>query len=124
MALNLKNVRIDNCCTGISAPKDAHIIADGLEITNTAQAIELRDAPSLLQLLGLPEDTPPAYLIEAMKILEGARAFPENERIGQLKESALIKWLGAGADLTTIVTTLLSEQAQGVISSVVERVFG
>lgn len=124
MALNLKNVRIDNCGTGISAPKDAHIVADGLEITNTARAIELRDPPGLLQSLGLPANTPPAYLIEALRILEGASALPERERVNQLRESALVKWLGAVADLTTIGTTLLSAQAQGVVSSVVERIFG
>ncbi len=124
MALNLKNVRIDNCGTGISAPKDAHIVADGLEITNTARAIELRDPPGLLQSLGLPANTPPAYLIEALRILEGASALPERERVNQLRESALVKWLGAAADLTTIGTTLLSAQAQGVVSSVVERIFG
>lgn len=124
MALNLKNVRIDNCGTGISAPKDAHINADGLEITNTACAIELRDPHGLLQSLGLPANTPPQYLIEALKILEGASALPEQARVEQLRDSALVKWLGVTADLTGLGTTLISAQSQGLISSVVERIFG
>ena len=124
MVLHLKNVRIDNCGTGISAPKDAHINADGLEITNTARAIELRDPPGLLQSLGLPATTPPQYLIEALKILEGASALPTEARIERLRESNLIKWLGVTADLAGIGSTLLSAQAQGIVSSAVERVFG
>lgn len=123
MTLILKNVRIDNCGTGISAPKDAHIKADGLEITNTARAIELRDPPGLLQTLGLPAHTPPHYLIEALRILEGASALPEQSRIEQLRDSALVKWLGVTADLSDLGTTLLSAQSQGLISSVVERIF-
>jgi|GEM_PF-3676599 len=124
MALNLKNVRIDNCGTGISAPKDAHIVADGLEITNTARAIELRDPPGLLQSLGLPANTPPQYLIDALKILEAGSALPNEARIERLRESTLVKWLGVTADITGIGTALLSAQAQGLVSSVVERIFG
>lgn len=123
MALHLKNVRIDNCGIGISAPKDAQIHADGLEITNTRRAIELRDPPGLLQLLGLPPETPPQYLIEALKLLEGSHTLPPEQRIDRLRESSLIKWLGVTADLTGLGTTLLSAQAQGLLSSVVESIF-
>ncbi|MCU8291140.1 hypothetical protein OC525_21635, partial [Vibrio vulnificus] len=122
--LNLKNVKIDRCVTGISAPKDAHINADGLEITNTQKAIELRDPPNLMKSLGLPENTPPEYLIDAMKILEGNQNLPNNERIDSLQKSSLLQWLGTSADLVTIGTVLLSAQAQGLISSVLEKLLG
>jgi hypothetical protein len=124
MALHLKNVRIDNCGTGISAPGDVTIHADGLEITNTSRAIELRDPPSLLQSLGLPAETPLAYLIEALKLLEGSHTLPPEQRIESLRESSLVKWLGVTADLTGLATTLLSAQTQGLVSSVVERIIG
>lgn len=123
MALRLKNVRIDNCGTGISAPKDAQIHADGLEITNTRRAIELRDPPGLLQSLGLPTETPPPHLIEALKLLEGSLTLPQEQRIERLRESSLIKWLGVTADLSGLGTTLLSAQAQGLVSSVAGRIF-
>jgi hypothetical protein len=124
MALHLKNVRIDNCGTGISAPKDVQIHADGLEITNTRRAIELRDPPGLLQSLGLPAETPLPYLIEALNLLEGSHTLPPEQRIESLRESSLVKWLGVTADLTGLGTTLLSAQAQGLVSSVVERIVG
>ncbi|WP_192034602.1 hypothetical protein [Halomonas sp. YLGW01] len=122
--LDLKNVRIDNCGTGISAPKGAHIKADGLEITNTKKAIELRDPPSLMKSLGLPDDTPSEYLIDAIKILEGNKELPKEDRINSLKSSSLVQWLGTTADLTTIGCVLLSAQTQGLISATLERVFG
>ena len=124
MALHLKNGRIDNCGTGISAPNDAQIHADGLEITNTRRAIELRDPLGLLQSLGLRAETPPQYLIEALKLLEGSHTLPPEQRVEGLRESNLIKWLGVTADLTGLGTTLLSAQAHGLASSVAERIFG
>lgn len=124
MSLYLKNVRIDNCDTGISVPKDAQVHADGLEVTNTRRAIELRDTPGLLQSLGLPVDTPLTYLAEALKLLEGSHNLPADHRIERLRESSLIKWLGVTADLTDIGTTLLSAQAKGLVSSLVERILG
>lgn len=117
----LKNVKIDNCGTGISAPKDAPLTADGLEITNTKLAIELRDPPSLMSSLGLPQDTPVKYLVEALRILESNEELPEEERIESLKESSLLSWLGGTADLLTIGSTLLSAQSQGLIASVLEK---
>ena len=111
MTLNLRNVRIDSCGTGISAPKDADINADGLEITNTKRGIELRDLPGLLQKLGLPPETPQAELIEAYGILKGAASLPQEEREKKFRETNLVKRLGVTADLTTLGTALLSSLA-------------
>lgn len=123
MALILNNVRIDNCGTGISAPKDANIHATALEITNTKQAIELRDPPSILQTLGLPGNTPPTYLIEAFQILEASSTQASEQRIEKLRASKLVKWLGITADVTGLATTLFSAQAQGLVSTVIARIF-
>jgi hypothetical protein len=122
--LNLKNIKIDDCGTGISAPKDAKINVDGLEITNTDKAIELRDPPSLMKSLGFPENTPAVYIIDAIKILEGNKELPKEARIDSLKSSSLVQWLGTTADLTTIGCVLLSAQTQGLISTTLERMFG
>jgi hypothetical protein len=124
MGINISGFRIDNCHIGISAPKDANMKIEGLEISNTYKAFELRDPPSLLQSLGLPPNTPPVYLIEALRILEGSSKLESAARIEKLRESNLVKWLGVTADLTSLGVTLLSAQAQGLVSSVAERIFG
>ncbi len=59
-----------------------------------------------------------------MKILEGNQYLPSNERIDSLQKSSLLQWLGTSADLVTIGTVLLSAQAQGLISSALERLLG
>lgn len=122
--LTLKNVTIDNCGTGISAPKDALIHADGLKITNTGKAIDLRDPPSLMQSLGLPENTPPAYLVEAIKALEGSKALPVEQRSQALHESRLFKWLGHTANLSGIASALMQAHQQGLVPGVLARIFG
>jgi len=124
MTLYLKNIQIKNCGVGVSVPKGAPVHIDGLEIKNTQSAIEVRDPPGLLQALGLPHDTPPSYLIEALKLLEDSSSLPTEQRIEKLRDSRLIRWLGVGADLVSVGTVLLSAQAQGVVSSFVERILG
>ena len=123
MTLKLKNVRIDNCGTGISMSIGTQLDADGLVITNTRRAIEVREPQSLLQSLGLPATTPPEFLIEALRILEGASGLPPNARIQKLSESRLSKWLGVTADLAGLGSVLLSAQAQGLVSEVADRIF-
>lgn len=122
--LTLKNVRIDNCGTGISAPKDAVIHADGLEITNTGKAIDLRDPPSLLQALGLPAGTPPQHLLDAIQLLEANKALPPEQRSQALHSSSLFKWLGNTANLATISSALIQAHQQGLIPAVLMRLFG
>ena len=124
MVMDLKNVQIHNCVTGITAPADARINVDGLVITNTFKAIELRDPPSLLQSLGLPPTTPVPLLIEALQALEGSTANTDQGKIEELRESGLIKWLGVSADLTSIGTVLLSAHSKGLVSTMVQSILG
>lgn len=115
MALNLKNVTIANCGTGISAPADATINADGLQIFRTALAIELRDPPGLMQRLGLPPNTPPDLVIEALALLKQSEA-PVPQKFEALKESRLTKFVegtGVVANLATIGQALLPLLAMG-----------
>ena len=124
MGITLKNVTIDNCGTGISAPADAKIDADGLVITNTQKAIELRNPATLLGALGLPENTPPELLIDALRHLRQQSQLPRGKRIESLRETGLLKWLGASADLTTLGQALLKIQESGLINKIIERFAG
>lgn len=119
MAINMKNIVIDGCYTGISTHKDADLNVDGLEIKNTKNAIVVRDPRDLLHSLGLPRDTPPDHLIEAVRILVAAKTDSPAVRNEKLRESKLVTWLGAVADLAGLAEMLLSPQAQTVVSSLV-----
>jgi hypothetical protein len=123
MGITLKNVTIDNCGTGISTPSDAIIHADGLVITNTRKAIEIRNPATLLGALGLPENTPPELLIDALRHLRQNSHLPREQRVESLRETQLLKWLGAAADLVGLGQALLKVQEGGFIDDII-RQFG
>ena len=117
MALNLKNVRIVNCGTGISAPADAPIMADGLSIEGCERAIELRDPPSLMQQLGLADSTPPKDLVEVLEAVNKPD-LSQDEVIREVSSSKLRSWLGAGSDITTVASGIFQLYQSGLVQSV------
>jgi hypothetical protein len=122
MPLYLKNGNFDKCEIGISAHKDAEMYIDGLNVTNARRAIVLRDEPGLFQKLGLPDDTPPQYLIAALKILEAGSALPDEAPIEQLEGSDLFQWLReVNADVIGIGKALISEHVKGLVASAFEH---
>ena len=124
MAIHLKNTSIDSCVVGVSVLKDTDLHADGLAITRTGTGIEVRDPPSLMEVIGLPRDTPPHLLIEVLAALEGHPQASSAERIDIIRESALRKWLGVGADIVGLAAALTSAQARGLVSWAVEKLLG
>lgn len=107
MPLHLINVTIDNCGTGISAPHDADIRANGLAITNTNQAIEIKLPQSLREQLGLPQNTPPEYITEALQMMIETKNKSQEERLHIFNTTRLANFLGIGADLVTIGTAFM-----------------
>lgn len=90
MTIRLKNVTIDNCGVGISAPSDARIEADGLVITNTGRAIELKNPATFLGALGLPEDTPRELVIELLRQFRDKPAASSADAAARVRESGLL----------------------------------
>ncbi len=101
MTITLKNVSIVNCDTGISAPADAAIHADGLNIVGCTRAIELRDPPSLLTHLGLAKNTPPEVLADVLRALQKP-GLTQEQVTTTVRDSKLRSWLGAGADISAV----------------------
>lgn len=116
--MKLIDVNISNCGTGISAPADAHIEAERLNITECKKAIELRDPPSILQYLGLSPSTPNNELAIVLR--------EANDRALSLKDledivsgSDLPRWLTAGANITTVSTGIFQLVQGGLIQSII-----
>ncbi|MGE6607251.1 hypothetical protein FBG13_03145 [Cobetia marina] len=117
MAVNLKNVRIVNCGTGISAPADAPITADGLNIEGCERAIDLRDPPSLMQQLGLAEGTPPKDLLAVLEAINKPD-LSQDDVIREVSSSKLRSWLGVGSDITTVSAGIFQLYQSGLVQSV------
>jgi hypothetical protein len=119
MVNKFTNIHIEDCGTGISMPSDAPVEFNGLTIKGCVQAIEMRDPPSLLTSLGLPSDTPPQLLIEALNILQANSSSPLENKTEILQTSSLFNWLGASANLTSITGLLIQAQQNGYVNSII-----
>lgn len=100
---------VDSCGIGVSAPKDTELSIGDADITNTGIAFcftEPPPEPTLIQKLGLPADTPPELVMEALEILKEARLLSDEERMTQLRNTGLGKWLEKTASLATVGTAL------------------
>lgn len=106
MGIKIKGTRIDNVyrVANLSADTDFDFEIEGSHITNAHTIIEVRDRPGLL---GLPENTPPEHLLEALRILRESASKPIETRRSLLNETQLFHWLGPTADIVTIGTAML-----------------
>ncbi|WP_223535543.1 hypothetical protein [Pseudomonas sp. GL-B-16] len=103
------NLKISGCGIGISMPSggtgDKFI---NPEIANCNTAIEYRDPPSLISSLGLPAETPPKVVLEALKILRSHEKQAPEQRVTLLKKSNIGPFLQGAANATTAATNLLA----------------
>ena len=105
MTIRIFGNTFENCGTGISAPKDAHLEIGANQFFACGKAIDLRDPPSLMQAMGLKNDTPIPLVRELFEFVASAR--PEEPELRKKAESiGLLKWLSAGADASTLISAM------------------
>jgi len=110
-------LNIKNCGTAISMPSGGSgdtFIKTNIEDCETG--LLYRDPPSLLASLGLPPDTPPQYLIEALEILQAHEKEPENVRAEKIKSSKIGPFLQGAANVAAVIALALSPEAAPVLA--------
>lgn len=118
MAIKINGCHIEKCRTGISSSGDIELDISGTKIINCKKAIELRDPPGVLQSLGLPSDTPPNLLKEALGVLLATqKEFPE-KAAEAVSKTGLFDWLRDIANSTSILANLVSLQQSGLVQQV------
>ena len=109
MAIKIYGNHFENCGTGISAPKDAHLEVGLNTFIACDKAVDLRDPPSLMQALGLKSDTPIPVLRELLEYLAAGQR-SEADVKAKAESVGPFKWLSAGADAATLASAILSLQ--------------
>ncbi|MBA3004113.1 MAG: hypothetical protein FP813_09725 [Desulfurivibrio sp.] len=117
MTIKISDCHFENCGTGVSAPKDAKLDMSNNKFVACKKAIELRDPPTLLETIGLANNTPLPLVREVFEFL--VAGFPDEPAIRTKAESSgLFSWLSVGADTTTVVAGLMQLQQSGLIQAV------
>lgn len=120
----MKNTVV-NAETAISLPNNADAIIDNNGLYGCVTGIEVRDAQSLkglMQQIGLPEDTPPDLLLEALRILLQKTDASPAERQKALESSSLFSWAEAANKVTVLQAILDLRYAD--IQSVINGILG
>ncbi|MED5613086.1 hypothetical protein [Janthinobacterium sp. P210005] len=107
MRLTIKGCNFNRNGTGISVPHDTVLDLENISFDDNGTALIQREAPTLLQQLGLPSNTDPEIVIEALAILQRVKTLDQPMQIEALRESKMVKMLGVGADIVTIAGILL-----------------
>lgn len=107
MTIRIFGNHFENCETGISAPKDANLEIGGNQFVACGKAIDLRDPPTLMQAMGLRNDTPTPLVRELFEFAAAAQR-EEVELQSKAESIGLLDWLAAGANASTLIAALVS----------------
>ena len=105
MPIKIHGNYFENCGTGISAPTDSDLEIGANQFVACGKAIDLRDPPSLIRALGLRDETPMPLIREILAFV-GATPRSELEVQSKSESIGLLKWLSAGADASTLASTV------------------
>lgn len=109
MKFNFDNCGFNGVDVMFSVPKGEEgleVHSRGTTFNDLGKMLEVRDPPSVYQTLGLPADTPPEVLIEALTLLSAVKDRPIEEQKEALRGSRLVSLLGVGANVATILSAL------------------
>jgi hypothetical protein len=115
MTITIKNARISNCVVGIVTEGIVDMEISDINIEACSTAIHHQNSPGVLQALGLPANTPPDLLIEALELLLNHQSPKKSLEV--LSKSRLFQGIGNASDATSLLSNLVSLQQSGLVQS-------
>ena len=124
MPILVDGVYANNCGSAVKAEGD---FPDGLTLKNInavdcIQTLDLRDRPSIISSIGLPDTTPPEILLEALKLLSSLQGESPEKKAQELKTSRLGSFINLSADATTTISNLISISTSPTAAQVIAAV--
>nr|WP_319537218.1 hypothetical protein [uncultured Vibrio sp.] len=107
MAIKFNDCDISGNNTGVRTPSSADISFEKTRITDNETGVDVFISKEDIIALGLPEDTDPAYVKEAIIILKDNADAPEEVKRYMLSKTKLFEWLGNASSIVTIGTALI-----------------
>jgi len=92
----------------------ADISIDDLVVENCVRFLEERDPPNLLKSLGLPDNTPPDYVVDVINALRAQSESTYEERMNTIKESKLWPFFERSSNVMTVLQGLFALAASAV----------
>ncbi|WP_396615488.1 hypothetical protein ACHZ97_14545 [Lysobacter soli] len=100
------------CETGLEAPANADVELVSTDFIDCGTGVRITAPSGLLGALGLDPATPPEALAAVLRDLAAAPATADEVTL-RVKSTRLLDWLGAGANVATLVDGLIRLQSSG-----------
>ncbi|OLQ70306.1 hypothetical protein BIT28_16400 [Photobacterium proteolyticum] len=105
-------IKFDDCDfskneTGVKAPSSADVSFQKTRFTENTTAVDIYITKEDIIALGLPDNTDPELVKEAVSLLKEHEEAPHEVKSYLLNTTKLFKWLGNISSLTTIGTALI-----------------
>lgn len=114
-----------DCGTGISVPETTELVLADSRFKRNGIAVEVRDVPSVLEVLGLPKDAPVEFVREAVAAMATVQTAPTLNRRDRFRATKLFGWLvEKGADVSSIVVNVAAIAAHPNFRSIVDALSG
>ncbi|WP_095190002.1 hypothetical protein [Pseudomonas sp. Irchel 3E19] len=109
MKINFTDCHIIDCGTGIEVTHGSDVEMTGsMRIINCEKAIVERDPPNVLEALGLPPNTPPAYVKKVLLALQEVPAADAVSKEKVIKKTQLWSFVQNSSNAVTVLQALIS----------------
>ncbi|MFI3275386.1 MULTISPECIES: hypothetical protein [Vibrio] len=107
MPINFNDCDISENDIGVKTPSSANLSFEKTRIKNNKIGVDVYVNKEDIVALGLPEDTDPEYVKEALTVLKENHTHDDDVKRLLLSKTKLFQWLGDISSLTTIATALI-----------------
>ena len=122
MVIKINGCHIEGCGVGISTDGSIDLDISETKIIGCQKAIEQRDRLGAFQAIGLPADTPPDLLIEALKLLLKYEDADPKQSAEALSKTKLFEWLSGTANTTTVLNNLFALQQNRYVQNFLQMI--
>lgn len=107
MAINFNDCDISDNKIGVRTPSSASVSFEKTRISSNDIGVDIYITQEDIIALGLPKDTDPEYVKEAIEVLKNNADAPEEAKRYLLSKTKLFQWLGDVSSVVTIGTALI-----------------
>ena len=120
MAVEVSGVKAYNCGSAVIAEGQfSDLKINDVLAVDCLNGVVLRDGPSVLSHIGLPGNTPPEALIEALKALQAMGDKAPEAKAEILKTTGIAAFIENSANATTVISNLIQIAASPLAAIVI-----
>ncbi|MDZ3826350.1 hypothetical protein [Pseudomonas monsensis] len=117
----ISKITIEGFDIGMSLPNDCPYEIEDITQKNGKIGLQIRDKASLMDFIGLPPDTPPVVLADALRMLSSRNNASTDEKKRLLKKSNLGAFLDRADKATSVMEKIINVASNPNVTEFIAR---